>query len=248
MTVKLRVLGIDWATKPANRAAVELAGRRIVNVVHPFTDEDAIAALNREDVDVIAVDTPLGWPAGFSQFVEGWSATEGGAPPPEGSAFSMRLTDLVVRQEVGKVPLSVSSDRIALCARSWVEVFVRAGAAGRVDAGQTPTPARPVIEVYPAAALAQFDVAPDGYKKAKVARRALLSKVLRRFALDDGGHLPALVGSKDDDAHVADALLAGLSGLAWGGALKGWGVRRPKAGERAAAAREGWIFFPQVIS
>lgn len=251
----VRVVGVDWATESKKRAAVELATQSgvliLVKVVQPFSDADAGSTLKDPGLDVVAVDTPFGWPKDFTGFVSAWSASSGGTPPPTSQSFSLRTTDLVVRQETGKQPLSVSADRIGLCARSWVNVVTAEKVADRIDVGQRPAPERPVIEVYPGASLKVFakhsnsKVDDADFKKKRASREAALKGLSSVFGVQDPNQLTnMLIGVGDEDSDAADAFLAALTALAYLGQLPGWSVRRPASHELALAETEGWIFFP----
>lgn len=252
----VRVVGVDWATESKKRAAVELAPQSgvlsLVKVAQPFSDADAGSTLKDQGLIVVAVDTPFGWPKDFSSFVSTWSASTGGPPPPTSLSFSLRTTDLVVKQETGKQPLSVSADRIGLCARSWVNVVTAEKVANRIDVGQRPTPERPVIEVYPGASLKVFakhsnsTVDEVEFKKKRASREVALKGLLSMFGVRDQQHLAKqLIGVGEEDSDAADAFLAALTALAYLGKLPGWSVRRPSDTELTSAQTEGWIFFPQ---
>ncbi len=249
------VVGVDWATESKKRAAVELATQSgvlsLVKVLQPFSDADAGTTLKDPGVNVVAIDTPFGWPKDFSRFVSAWSASTGGPPPPTSARFSLRTTDLVVKQETGKQPLSVSADRIGLCARSWVNVVTAEKVATRIDVGQPPTPERPVVEVYPGASLKVFakysnsTVDEVAFKKKRAIREAALKGLFSMFGVQDPNQLTKkLIGVGEEDSDAADAFLAALTALAYLGQLPGWSVRRPVSHELALAETEGWIFFP----
>lgn len=251
----VRVVGVDWATESKKRAAVELATQSgvlsLVKVVQPFSDSDAGSTLKDQELNVVAVDTPFGWPKDFSSFVSTWSASTGGPPPPTSLSFSLRTTDLVVRQETGKQPLSVSADRIGLCARSWVNVVTAEKVANRMDVGQRPTPERPVIEVYPGASLKVFakhsnsKVDDADFKKKQASREAALKGLFSMFGVQDPKQLTKkLIGVGEEDSDAADAFLAALTAVAYLDRLPGWSVRRPTSNELTLAETEGWIFFP----
>lgn len=251
----VRVVGVDWATESKKRAAVELATQSgvlsLVKVVQPFSDADAGSTLKDRGLNVVAVDTPFGWPKDFTGFVSAWSASTGGPPPPSSASFSLRTTDLVVRQETGKQPLSVSTDRIGLCARSWVNVVTTEKVANRIEVGQSPTAERPVIEVYPGASLKVFakhsnsTVAEADFKKNRGSRQAALKGLFSMFGVQDPNQLTnKLIGVGEEDSDAADAFLAALTAVAYLGQLPGWSVRRPTSNELTLAETEGWIFFP----
>ena len=94
-------------------------------------------------------------------------------------------------------------------------------------------------EVYPAAALAVWQIASGRYKRPDgvEARRALLRALVEALpGLDVGDHGPTLVATD----HAIDALIAALVGRAH---MLGQ-VRRPTDAQAKDAAVEGWIWLP----
>ena len=67
------------------------------------------------------------------------------------------------------------------------------------------------------------------------------------FSIAGTDKLEEIVG-EGNDSDSTDALIAGLTGLAYLRGLPGWDVRRPNDSEREAAKTEGWIFFPMESS
>lgn len=218
----------------------------------PVSDARALACLRDESLAALGVDSPFGWPRRFRDFVRGWSASAGGSAPPPASDFSWRRTDRVVHAEVGKLPLSVSTDRIALCTRSWLEVVHASGAQERVDVGQAKRPSRPILEAYPAANLRVFAKAwprelsrAGEFKRSRAGRRATLLALRRLLSLEvTERQLDQLCGEADEDSDVADALLAAITAAIACDVVEGWRLRAPTAEEAADALDEGWIFFP----
>lgn len=252
----MRVLGLDWATEASRRAGVVLekvrSGLRLLEVHDGVTDEQTLSFLADERLDVIGVDTPFGWPRAAVEFLQRLSVLEASPLPPSGRVFSDRLTDRIVKDEFGKQPLSVSSDRIALCTLSWLRVAARAQLSGRVDVGQGGV-TRPVFEAYPGAALQQFSrwlgFSGKDFKKRRAARREALQALFEHFELEDpGGRFERLVGEDDEASDVADAFLAACNALAFAQALPGWGVRRPTLDELELARTEGWMFVPVPVA
>jgi predicted nuclease with RNAse H fold len=252
----LRVAGIDWATEAGNRALVELRLDRSQRQVHverilsPVTEGDCSEATGRRSLAVVGVDVPFGWPAPFVEFVGGWSPSDpsGDLAPPERDRFSFRTTDLLVREVLGKWPLSVSSDRIGLAALAWARFVAAHGLRGQIDWGHgCPVTGSPtIIEVYPAATLASLvrrhRIGIDGYKKDHEVRSRLLGSLFKLFHVQYSPDDAAALASSGKDSDKTDAFVAALTALAYAGAL-GERVRRPSAEQQEAARREGWIFF-----
>jgi hypothetical protein len=124
------------------------AGRAVVREVVQGADDRAALA----EAGEAGIDCPRGWPDAFVAFV---AAHHGGvAPVPRGTAdrgwrrpLTMRLTDLMVRQETRLVPLSRSADRIGHVATRCACLLAQLAQQGRrVDRGGSGT----IVEVYSA--------------------------------------------------------------------------------------------------
>ena len=141
-----RVVGIDWATEPKNRAlvalnlAADLGCGRVVELSERVERDAAVAACAAPENVVVAVDIPFGWPAEFARFVSEWRPVADAPAPPEPDRFRFRVTDRIVRKEARKLPFPVSADRIAMGARAWAELLSTHGLARRVDVRGTLCP------------------------------------------------------------------------------------------------------------
>jgi len=233
-------LGVDLASAPRRTALCLLewrAGRaRLVELAVGADDERILAAHAR--ASCTGIDSPFGWPAAFVGFLcsaarllpelgQPW-----GADVRDGLRF--RATDHAVRQAVGRWPLSVSSDLIAVVAMRCVGLLTRMGVSDRAGGDG-------VFEVYPAAALARWGLGSRGYKgRAAKRRRVALLRELKAGArwldLGTAAQQALLVESAD----AFDALVASLNCRAAAIGL----VDPPPAELRREAAREGWIALP----
>ena len=197
MSSLINVSGIDWATETKNRALVQLqynssTARVTVTKIELRLPNDMIAhAVNDPAVQVVGVDIPFGWPAAFVEFVGRWSASERpqSIRPRMGKHFSYRTTDFFVRETLGKWPLSVSSERIALGAFAWAECVLEHNLHQRIDCGLGRSGHGPtIIEVYPAATLAALahsaTLKIKGYKNDAGIRRTLLDALFNEFKVD----------------------------------------------------------------
>lgn len=237
----MRTLGVDLASDPRRTALCRLewrsGGARLAELTVGADDERILAAHAR--ADVTGVDSPFGWPAPFVGFLcsaarllpeamEAWS-------PAVRDGLRYRATDRAVRDAVGRWPLSVSSDLIAVVAMRCVGLLTRMGVTDRAGADG-------VFEVYPAAALARWDLIARGYRGegARQRRKGLLRALARRAPwLDLGGNDRRSLLA--DSADALDALIAALNVRA--AAL---GQTEPPPQElRREAAREGWIALPR---
>jgi len=162
----MRVVGVDWAANPVDRAAVVLNIRDdgsivIVQVTTPLDNQCAIDFCKSGQNDVVAVDTPFAWPREFRDFVSAWTPSCGAvAKPPESRRFRYRLTDRFVHDKTNKWPLSVSTNLFALGARAWASIvhanhLYKQVAVCRETLANTTRPH--IVEVYPGATLRAFE-------------------------------------------------------------------------------------------
>lgn len=237
----MRTLGVDLAAADERTAMalVEWTPRRaVVRDLRLGASDEEILAWFRQ-ADRCGLDSPLGWPAAFVDFV---TAHEQGRLKPiaadaEGMVWRRRLvyrvTDYVVRAETGINPLSVSADRIAHVAFRCANLLARIAESG-VPVDRSGSGA--VVEVYPAAALRLWGLSHRGYKTRGHA--AVVDELLNAAPyLDLGPFAPLVRGSHD----AFDAVVAALNARA---AALGQ-VRRPDEQELRAARIEGWIALPR---
>jgi Protein of unknown function (DUF429) len=231
--------GIDLAAATADtaRAVVEWSKGKaaVVELQEGCDDDDLVDAL--VGPEGVGLDAPLGWP---DAFVASVVTHHGGGdwPGHERRALRLRLTDRYVHEAIGKVPMSVSSDRIGVVAMRAVALLHRAHGPG------ADRRAGPVSEVYPAGCLLRWGLPARGYKRRPEApaRRAAIVDGLLALApwLDLGPHRDRLVAGED----ALDAVLAALGARA---AVLGRTDPAPEA-DLAVAGREGWIHLPRAGS
>jgi hypothetical protein len=171
----LRIVGVDLASQPANTAAVCIERASDGTMRLAFTERVENAEIrNWLQGGVVGIDAPFGWPRPFVSQLGWW---QGGAleeAPIQGLSddpkaltelLAFRLTDRFVRQHVGLTRdrkswphgLSVSTNLISYTTIRLVTVLTgkaidRSGVTGAA------------LEVYPAAALAQWDEVNGSYK------------------------------------------------------------------------------------
>lgn len=256
MSSLINVSGIDWATKPKNRALVQLqydssTARARVTKIEQQLPHDMIAQIvNDPAIQVVGVDIPFGWPASFVEFVGHWSATYRPQASRPGMAkhFSYRTTDLFVQETLGKWPLSVSSERIALGAFAWAQYVQEHRLHQRIDCGSGRIGEGPtIIEVYPAATLAALShsvtLKIKGYKKDASIRRTLLDALFNEFKVDCADEERLKLVSQGTDSDKTDAFIAALTALIYAG-VPGRSIHNPTPEQKDSAQHEGWIFFP----
>jgi predicted nuclease with RNAse H fold len=240
ITAAMRTLGIDLASQAKETAAcwaIWLDGGAEVAEVgsEPLTNDVLIGLMAQ--ADRVAIDAPFGWPLPFVEAVGAWSE-RGQWPTEDRALLRHRETDRAVRAR-GQIPLSVSSDRIAVAAMRCAHVL-------REFATVTGTPVDRlggiVIEAYPAAALRSWGLAYSGYKGHKPPQ-----VVQRKKLLDDLTeaapwlHAPdSLYRGCEKSDHVLDSLVCALVARAVTLGL----TFLPTTEQLPLARAEGWIHVP----
>lgn len=243
----MRILGIDMASQDARTAACVLGvrgGRLIVESVEVGCSNATLAALARES-DWVGIDAPFGWPEPFVDAVSAWRSgrpwpgSDDEAAEPWRRSMSMRRTDEVVRARTGKVPLSVSSDKIAYVAMRTAHLLSLLGAASdelgiwHVERGPR------VVEVYPGGTLRVIGVDARGYKRADGhdVRERVLGQVAERWPQLELGAVGEQLCASD---HALDAFISALT--AW--CVSEGRTWLPDDGDLRARS-EGWIHLPR---
>lgn len=219
-------LGIDLSSQPAGTVACLIEWRRhsaVARAPRLACTDDVLAELI-EEADGVGIDAPLGWPADFVAAVSDWTLDRWTNDDRDRMRF--RETDRVVRAIHKIIPLSVSSDLIALPAMRAMALLRRFGVKDRAGDGR-------FFEVYPAASLLSWGLSRRGYKQPENtdARRKLLNALRRK--------LPWLKVPVSY-AHSADALDALVASLTARAAMQGL-TAPPSSLQRHLARREGWI-------
>jgi predicted nuclease with RNAse H fold len=236
-------VGVDLAAEPAGTAVATIAwsaGRAWVRGLVVGADDDAVVAAI-DGADKVGIDCPLGWPVAFVEFVS--AHHEGHVTAPDDVAgrdwrrrLAYRVTDEVVRETVGRWPLSVSADRIGHTAMRTAGLLARLARNGHpVDRSG----AGVVVEVYPAASLRMWGLPYRGYK-GKQNRPQLAELVDRLQSAVDWLDLGAYQAACRESDHAFDAVVAALTA---GAALRGRATL-PSPRHADAARTEGWIAVP----
>lgn len=223
----MKTLGIDLASQPKTTAVclIDWAGAEPeILTLHAGADDDWILALVRLAART-GIDAPLGWPVAFV------AALRENRWPSTNEHLTHRATDHWVRAQTGKVPLSVSTDRIAYCAMRAARVLAHLDGVDRsgVDG--------PVCEVYPDPSLTRFGLR-EGRASYKRAAEDARREIVARLPAWVGPQARGLCIGSDDllDAFVC-ALVARAVAL---------GLTEPVPDEHRDAARaEGWIHLPR---
>ncbi len=233
-------LGVDLASQPKRTTTClirwELGSAHVESLSRGATDADLHALFGR--ADKVGIDAPFGWPAPFTRAVAAYSA-ETVWPSADVPHLRFRRTDELAKEKLGRWPLSVSTDLIAVTAMRAVRLLAEAAATGEIidrSGGDR------FVEVYPAAALHVWGFPSRGYKRAKGAevRARLVGDLAKRTAgwlmLSEADW--AGCTASDD---VLDALVAALVARA---AAIGRCEPIPPA-DQELAREEGWIALPR---
>ena len=257
----MRTIGIDLAVSGKGTAIAHVdwvAGKAHATfpsrLAQGCSDEDALAMTNDAilsvladpSVDVVAIDVPLGWPAGFGEAVTRYGRGEGWQFPGDDPAagyrgFRLRNTDRCVRATAAEdgislSPLSVSADKLGAPAMraAWLLTehlgdIDKSGLTGRV------------VEAYPTGAARMWDLSFGDYRTApRSAWRETKERCLEEFSTWAAGmHLADGLA----DEHEVDAVICALVARA---ARAPSGLTHvPQSDEDLALAHEeGWIHLP----
>ena len=237
-------LGIDLASQPKKTAGCLITwadhGARVVDLKLGLTNDDILSLAER--ADIVAIDAPFGWPQPFIDLVSESPTTREASvwDPSNRDRLCFRRTDLHVRTLLGRPPLSVSADKIAIPAMRCAGLLDRLGVTDRSGAGR-------VVEVYPAVALHMWGFASMRYKTGTAALRhqsgnlaELVRVVTAACPWLRVADATVQLSSRNDDAF--DALVAALIGRA-----AAIGLTIPPPEDDAALVRtEGWIAVPRA--
>ncbi|MGQ5263633.1 DUF429 domain-containing protein [Micromonospora sp. ZYX-F-536] len=237
-------LGVDLAAadKRTAMAAIEWLSDRAVVRDLIVDVSDACIVKASQHADKTGLDCPLGWPGPFVALMAAHQsghvaiADGGGEGAQWRRRMAYRLTDEVVREKTGIVPLSVAADRIAHTALRCAGLLAMLAADGqdvdRCGGGK-------IVEVYPAAALNCWGLTHRGYKGRgqQVQHTDLVTALCAAAPWLELGAFEALCRRSHD---AFDSVIAALSARA---AAIGK-ASRPNDEQRAAARTEGWIALP----
>jgi len=217
----VQTLGVDLASQPRTTAACLInwqPGRAHVEHLEVGVDDQRLIEL-AEMAEKVGLDVPFGWPDAFVTAVAAHHRFKPW-PTAENQELRLRRTDLVVWEQTGRQPLSVSSDKIAMPA------FRAARLLSRWDADRTGD--GKFVEVYPRAARDRF----------KLSRTRSLDELRGRAPWLDLNSDAATKCEQSEDCF--DALIAALTTRASAVNLC---EPIPEA-DRESARREGWIALP----
>lgn len=234
--------GVDLAAQPARTAVAVVAwgadGAELTTLRLDNTDADVVRLA--QGSAQVGIDCAFGWPDEFVAYVSAHTRGEPPHPGLRGIAGRRRLayreTDRVIQSLTGRLPLSVSTDRLGLTAMRCADLLAAFADAGD-DVDRSGTTGR-LVEVYPAAALRTWRVDVTGYKTDAAARLTATANLLDRARwLTFSPAQRALIEASDD---AFDAVVAAL--IARAHAVRATHPVPPA--HTAQARREGWIALP----
>jgi predicted nuclease with RNAse H fold len=224
-------LGIDISSQPKGTAACAISwgsGRAIAANPQLSCNDETLTELIA-DADAVGIDAPFGWPSDFTAAVAEWTIDSWNGDVRKQLCF--RTTDRVVRETVGRWPLSVSADKLALPAMRTFALLFRHGVTNRSGDGK-------FFEVYPAGSLRQWKLASGGYKDA-----TLEHQLVREAILNSLREAMPWLTAPDSCAATGDALDALVASLTARAAMQGRTLP-PTVEQSETAKREGWIHLP----
>jgi len=227
-------LGIDLSSMPKGTAACFIEwekGRAVAQAPElGCTDEKLVALIKK--ANVIGIDAPFGWPEEFVAAVANWTAVAWSEDGRDHLQF--RETDREVRKQIGRWPLSVSTDRIALPAMRAMALLQRHRVTDRSGDGR-------FFEVYPAGSLFCWELRCRGYKKIDAECFGFRKEILKELRLK----MPwlSVPESYVESSDALDALVASLTARA---ASQGLTIKA-KPNQIKTARREGWIHLPRAL-
>ena len=200
----------------------------------------------------VAIDAPFGWPSQFADGVGKHKATDPFPFAVNRDEYRYRATDRFVREKLGLIPLSPSTDRlgvVALVSAALVHKLLASGAGFDVavrspDKVRAHGARRLIIEVYPeATATAWFGLRTfKGYKKDGAILESLAQAITSRLDRQGISLSPSLSFAND---HQVDASIAAVTAFEF---AKGRCLCPTELAPTFAtvANREGWIWFPRA--
>jgi len=183
-------LGIDLAAQPANTVACQIRWAGGIPKIEPVSlacDDQMLDALIA-DSDIVAIDAPFGWPRPFIEAIGSWKQEVW--DNSFSATMRLRQTDLWVWKQIGKLPLSVSTDRIALPTMRAMCLFRRHGVDKKSGDGK-------FFEVYPTGSLIVWGASAKGYK-GKEQEGLKRRKEIRKILQDGVGSVSEEYAESDD--------------------------------------------------
>ena len=233
--------GIDLAAEPKGTALalIEWAGDKAKLVDLNVGSDDKEIIEKTSAAEKIGIDCALGWPVDFIEFLNRQTKLDKNTEDIQGDItwrrrIAYRETDRHVRQETGRWPLSVATDRLGMTALRAAGLLSKLAKHGvQIDR----TGQGLVVEVYPGASLRVWQFQSSGYRASESRRSELLQQLKARAPwLNFDSFATLMVESCD----AFDSVIASLS--ARSAALGHFEAPPPEFLE--IARTEGWVALP----
>lgn len=249
----MTIIGIDCATL-ASKTGLTFAeyGNKRLEVRECMVADARIPIaqqvagwLKPTETALLALDSPLGWPALLGTTLADHQA--GISIHAKPNELFRRHTDEIVKMTLGKSPLEVGADRIARTAIAALSLLADLGILlrknlslaweVRFDEGIR------AIEVYPAGTLRAYQrmgfVADSG--NADKDKRRLIAKMRKKGRVGfDKGNTKSI-----DNEHVLDSVICALAAIDF---IEGHVIFPETDQERDLARKEGWIWVRDPIA
>lgn len=240
--MKIKVIGIDCATKPQKTGiALGIVDGDEVKILKADSggpnkpiEKTLSEWINADDKVLIAIDAPLGWPNALGDKLVHHQAGQSLNSNP--NDLFRRTTDKIVKDKVGKTPLDIGADRIARTACAALELIAKLekimGEKIPLAWDKNLKTRMAVIEVYPAGTLVAHKIPSTGYKGPENGKE-------RTQIIEQLGKLVELPLKVENLKRNADALDAAICILAAHDFLIG-NIIEPD--NKELAYKEGWIW------
>lgn len=237
------IIGIDWSTDD-KKTGIALGSVQSNNVVikevkvgskNERPEEMILRWLRKDQLALLAIDAPLGWPVTLAKELP--SHTAGEIIRGDANDLFRRRTDWLVEREIGKRPLDVGADHIARTAHSALRLLdslrKKTGLPIPLAWEMGNIKETCAIEVYPAATLrAWLGDVPNYKDKSAASERLKLTEKLSVSVSETS--LTAIKQSSD----AFDAVICVLAASDF---LSGRCISMPTESEEITK-KEGWIW------
>src|SRR5688572_4190979 len=123
-----RTIGVDLSAQPKATAACVLEWKtevaRIVHLEAGATNTDLRELVASAVPQKVAIDSPFGWPTPFVKALASFNSSSSWPSGDDRRPLLLRTTDLVVGELTGTYPLSVSADKLGVCAMRCARLLV----------------------------------------------------------------------------------------------------------------------------
>lgn len=243
----IKVMGIDCATDVKSTGLslglyhnykMELKETRL-GTKNSSVEEIIYSWITPEEKVLLAIDSPLGWPANLGQALYYHNA--GQVIDMDSNDLFRRVTDKFIKASLGKQPLDVGADRIARTAHSALKIIrglsLLTGKPIELAWDNVNLKDISAIEVYPAATLGCYGIQSTGYKEKN--QQSIRKEIIA--ALSEQIIIPNNVDILEQNADALDSAVCLLAAKDF---IEG-NVYYPE--DMSLAMKEGWIWVRRYI-